>query len=64
MLGSLLKNLVTSTLPLLFETVVTVIVTLNWEKVTRCHQKVTRSLPLLFVTFASMRSHVYYAIFK
>jgi len=47
-LGSLLKNLVTSTLPLLFETVVTV--TLNWEKVTRYRQKVSSYFPLLFVT--------------
>ena len=55
-LGSLLKNLVTRTLPLLFETVVTVTVTLNWGKV-------THYFPLFFVTFACMRPHIPYAIF-
>jgi len=65
-LGSLLQNLGTSTLPLLFETVVsvTVTVTLNWKKVTRNRRKATRYFPLLFVTFACMRPHVHYAMFK
>ena len=54
-LGSLLKNSVTITLPLLFKTVV---VTLNCEKVTRYRLKVRRYFSLY------MRPHVYYAIFK
>ena len=45
-LGSLLKNLVASTLPLPFETVVTV--TLNWEK---CNALPPKSNALLSVPF-------------